>query len=122
MGPSARRLSTQILRFQVLILFGTLLVGLILAVYAARGRIDREYELRALGGARTVAATPEIAAAVAAEDRSGTVQRRAEAIRRSTGGVFVVLSGRRCIGLPDPQTELIGQRVATDPAEILAGR
>lgn len=122
MGPPARRLSTQILRFQVLILVGTLLVGLLLAVIAARGRIDREYELRALGVASTVAATPEIVSAVAAEDRSGPVQRRAEAIRRATGVAFVVIADRRGIRLSHPQTELIGQRVATDPAPILAGR
>jgi two-component system CitB family sensor kinase len=122
MGPSARRLSTQILRFQVLILVGTLVVGLLLAVYAVRGRIDREYELRALGVARTVAATPEIVSAVGAEDRSGTVQRRAEAIRKATGVAFVVIADRRGIRLSHPQTELIGQRVATDPTEILAGR
>jgi two-component system, CitB family, sensor kinase len=121
MGASARRLSTQILRFQVLILVGTLLVGLLLAVYAARGRIDRDYELRALGVARTVAATPEIVDAVAAGDRSGTVQRRAEAIRRATGVAFVVIADRRGIRLSHPQPELVGQRVGTDPTDVLAG-
>ena len=121
MGASARRLSTQILRFQVLILVGTLLVGLLLAVYAARGRIDRDYELRALGVARTVASTPEIVEAVAAGDRSGAVQRRAEAIRRATGVAFVVIADRRGIRLSHPQPELIGQRVGTDPTRILAG-
>src|SRR4051794_12182506 len=122
MGASTRRLSTQILRFQVLILVGTLLVGLLLAVYAARSRIDREYEQRALGVARTVAATPEIVRAVAADDRSGNVQQRAEAIRKATRVAFVVIADRRGIRLSHPQTALIGHRVATDPTEILAGR
>jgi two-component system CitB family sensor kinase len=114
-------LSAQILRFQVLILVGTLAVGLALAVYAARNRLDREYEQRALGIANTVAATPEIVRAVAAEDRSGVVQRRAEAIRRATGSAFVVIADRRGIRLSHPQRRLIGRRVATDPTEVLAG-
>ena len=40
MGPSSRRLSSQILRMQVLILAGTLVVGVLLALYAARDRLD----------------------------------------------------------------------------------
>jgi two-component system CitB family sensor kinase len=80
-----RLLSSQIFVFQALMLAGTLLVGFLLALYGARNRFDEEYQERALGVARSVAATPEIARAVAREDRSGEVQRRAERVRPSTG-------------------------------------
>lgn len=122
MGPSSRRLSSQILRMQVLILAGTLVVGVLLALYAARDRLDREYEMRALGIARTIAATPELVAAAARNDRSGFVQRRAEAIRRATGASNVVLANRRGIRLSHSRPEFIGRPVGTDPTEVLAGR
>jgi two-component system CitB family sensor kinase len=116
-----RRLSTQILGFQALILAGTLLIGALLAVYAARQRLDREYERRALGIAHTVAATPEIAQAIAARDRSGVVQRRAEAIRRRTGVSAVVVTDERGIRYSHANPARIGQRVSTDPSIALAG-
>ena len=73
MRRAARRLSSQILVLQLLILTGTVLVGFALALHDVRGRVDREYEQRALVAARSVAAVPEIAAAVERRDHSGTV-------------------------------------------------
>ena len=121
MERRGRRLSTQILVFQVLILAGTMLIGASLAVYAARQRLDREYERRALGIAQTVAATPEIARAIAARDRSGVVQRRAEAIRRATGVSAVVVTDDRGIRYSHTNPARIGERVSTDPSVALAG-
>jgi two-component system, CitB family, sensor kinase len=116
-----RRLWSQIFAFQVLILAGTALVGVALAFEGAQGRLDREYEQRALAVARTVAAMPEIQRAVAAGDRGGVVQRRAEAVRRSTRTAFVVVTDDRGIRYSHPRPERIGQRVSTDPA-ALTGR
>jgi two-component system, CitB family, sensor kinase len=62
-GLLARSLSGQIFLYQLLILVGTLLVGFALALNAVQGRLDDEYEQRALAVARSVAATPEIARA-----------------------------------------------------------
>jgi two-component system, CitB family, sensor kinase len=121
MERRGRRLSTQILVFQALILAGTLLIGALLAVYAARQRLDREYERRALGIAQTVAGTPEIVQAIAARDRSGVVQRRAEAIRRATGVSAVVVTDDRGIRYSHANPARIGQRVSTDPSIALAG-
>lgn len=117
-----RRLSTQILFFQIVIIAGTLVVGLALAFHHARARVDDEYEQRALGVARSVAATPEVAGAVAAANRSGVVQRRAEAVRRATGMSFVVVTDTRGIRFSHPNRARIGERVSTDPSEALAGR
>ena len=116
-----RRLWGQIFAFQVLILAGTLLVGVLLAHNAAQARLDREYEQRALAVARSVAAMPDIARAVAAGDRSGTVQRLAEGVRRSTHTAFVVVTDDRGIRFSHPRPDRIGRRVSTDPA-ALSGR
>jgi two-component system, CitB family, sensor kinase len=118
---AARRLSSQILVLQLLILTGTLLVGFALALHDIRGRVDREYEQRALVAARSVAAVPEIAAAVAREDRSGVVQRRAEAVRRATGMDFVVVTDADGIRYSHPNPAELGRPVSTDPSEALAG-
>jgi two-component system, CitB family, sensor kinase len=122
MSRVGRRLSSQIFAFQVLILVGTLLVGGVLALAAAQRRLDREYEHRALAVARAVAATPEIARAVAAADRSGVVQRRAEAMRRATRTSFVVVTDDRGIRYSHPRPDRIGRRVSTDPTDALSGR
>jgi two-component system, CitB family, sensor kinase len=118
---AARRLSSQILVLQLLILTGTLIVGFALALHDIRGRVDREYEQRALVAARSVAAVPEIADAVAREDRSGVVQRRAEAVRRATGMDFVVVTDADGIRYSHPNPAQLGRPVSTDPSEALAG-
>jgi two-component system CitB family sensor kinase len=117
----SRRLSGQILAFQLLILVGTLALGFVLALVGTQSRLDDQYEERALLVARSVAATPEIARAVARGDADGSVQRRAEAIRRSTGTTFVVVTDARGIRVSHPDPRRIGQRVSTDPSEALRG-
>lgn len=116
-----RRLSGQILAFQLLILVGTLLIGFVLALAGSRSRLDEQYEARALLVARSVAATPEIGRAVARGDDTGEVQRRAEAIRRATGTTFVVVTDARGIRIAHPDPRRIGQRVSTDPSVALRG-
>ena len=122
MRRATRRLSSQILVLQLLILTGTVLVGFAFALHDVRGRVDREYEQRALVAARAVAAVPEVARAVAGEDRSGVVQRRAEAVRRATRMDFVVVTDARGIRYSHPDPAMIGRRVSTDPSDALAGR
>jgi two-component system CitB family sensor kinase len=116
-----RRLSGQILALQLLTLVGTLLVGFALAVAATQSRLDEQYEARALLVARSVAATPEVARAVARGDDGGAVQRRAEAVRRATGTTFVVVTDDRGIRYAHPDPRRIGQRVSTDPSGALRG-
>jgi two-component system CitB family sensor kinase len=122
MAPSTRRLSTEILRWQVAILVGLLIVSILLALHAARGRLDREYQQRALGIANTIAATPDIVHAVDVEDRSGVVQRRVMAIRNRTGVALIVVGDRRGIRMSHPDPREIGKPVGTDPSAVLAGR
>ena len=121
MRRRSRRLSGQILVFQLLILVGTLGLGFVLALAGTQSRLDDQYEARALLVARSVAATPEIGRAVARGDRTGEVQRRAEAIRRATGTTFVVVTDARGIRVAHPDPRRIGQRVSTDPSVALRG-
>jgi two-component system, CitB family, sensor kinase len=116
-----RGLSTQIFAFQALILVLTLLFGCLLALRASQQRLDHESERRALAVAQSVAASPEVAAAVATGDRSGAVQARAEAVRRTTGTSFVVVTDRQGIRFSHPDPTQIGQHVSTDPGPALRG-
>src|SRR3712207_6369935 len=118
----SRSLSAQILVFQVLIVLATLVIGLALALNHGRARVDDEYEQRALGVARAVAAIPEIRSAVGRGDRSGVVQRRAEELRRATGMDFVVVADARGIRYSHPNPARIGRPLSTDPSDALAGR
>ena len=122
MKRKGRRLSSQIFAFQVGILVVCGLIGALLAVHGVQRRLDGDYEQRALAVARSVAADPDLAAAVAAADRSGTVQRRAEAVRRATRTSFVVVTDRNGIRYAHPVPARIGEHVSTDPSDALAGR
>jgi two-component system, CitB family, sensor kinase len=117
-----RRLSSQIFASQALILVVTLLVGCVLALRAAQQRLDHESERRALAVAQSVAADPEVTRAIAAGDRSGIVQQRAEAVRRATGTSFVVVTDRQGIRFSHPDPSQVGRRVSTDPTAALHGK
>jgi len=85
--------------------------------------LDAQYEQRALGIARSVAADPAYAQDIASAPPSvtGDAQRRAEQVRRRTGALFVVVTDVHGIRYSHPSSELVGQRVSTDPSEALAG-
>ena len=119
-GQRLSKLSSQIFLYQLLILTATLLIGFGLALNAAQGRLDDEYEQRALAVARSVAATPEIARALEQADRSGIVQARAERVRRETGTSFVVVADANGIRYSHPNPANIGRRVSTPP-DALSG-
>ena len=116
------RLSTRIFAFQALILVLTLLLGCLLALRAWRAGLDKDYERRALGVAQSVATDPAIVRAVAAQDRSGIVQTRAEAVRKATGTSFVVVTDRRGIRFSHPDPAQIGRHVSTSAGPVLHGQ
>jgi two-component system CitB family sensor kinase len=117
-----RRLSTQILWLQLAILVITLLVGFGLSLRALRHELDRSFEQQALRVAQSVAADPGIALAIVDRDPDGLIQQRAEAVRRQTGALFVVVTDDRGIRYSHPNPTQIGQRVSTDPAPALSGQ
>lgn len=119
--PSSTRLSTRILRWQLAILVGTLVVGFLLTSALVRSLLITQFEERALAIARSVAVEAGVADAVLHDDPTGMVQERAEAARRSTQALFVVITDDLGIRLSHPDPERIGEEVSTDPSEALSG-
>ncbi|GAA3764729.1 sensor histidine kinase [Microbacterium kribbense] len=115
------RLSASILRTQLVILFLALLVGFGLSLWQSHELLVRQFEERALAIANTVTVQPGIADAVLAHDPDGTVQSRAEAVRRSTGALFVVVTDDNGIRYSHPVPDRLGERVSTDPEPALSG-
>lgn len=119
-----RTLAGRMLATQLLVLTGTLLLGVGLAVRETRERMDEEFQQRTLMVARGVAATPEVAEGVlrGRPAPGGPVNARAERVRRATGVDFVVVTDARGIRFSHPVAARIGRRVSTDPSAALAGR
>jgi two-component system CitB family sensor kinase len=122
MARSSIRLSTNILRTQLAVLFAVLLVTFGLSLWLAHEMLVHQYEQRALAIAQTVAVDPEISDAVIHDDPAGLVQQRAEEVRRASGALFVVVTDDAGIRFSHPTPERIGEHVSTDPSGALAGR
>lgn len=118
---SRGRLSTRILRWQLAILVGTLVVGFLLTSVLVRNMLITQFEERALAIARSVAVEPGLADAVLHDDPSGVIQTQAEAARRNTRALFVVVTDDRGIRFSHPDPDRIGEEVSTDPSEALSG-
>jgi two-component system CitB family sensor kinase len=118
------RFTTQALLLHLGVLVLVLVAGLGLVALLLRGELDRQFELRALAIARSVAADPAIAAAVTSgpPSRTGVVEQAAERVRLRTGALFVVVTDHAGVRYSHPNRELIGGVVSTDPSEALAGR
>src|SRR3954466_7176592 len=122
MPPGGLRFSTQTLLMSLAVLIVVVLSGLsLMALLLHRDLVD-EYEQRALAIARSTAADPVYAQAITRQDPSGAIQKRAEAVRRRTGALFVVVTDVRGIRYSHPNPANVGQRVSTDPSEALSGR
>jgi two-component system CitB family sensor kinase len=129
----SRRLSTRILASQLVILAVTSVIGFVLLAFAQRGALDRSYEQRALAIAGTVAADPEIRAAMAPAGTAGkggtvspatpvgVVQSVAERLRKASGASYVVVIDLRGVRHSHPIPALIGQPV-TEPLVALDGK
>jgi two-component system CitB family sensor kinase len=93
------------------------------AVVVLRRDLTEQFEQRALAIARSVAQLPGLAPAVTTGTPSadGPVQREAEAVRRATGALYVVVTDDRGIRFSHPTSSRIGERVSTSPEEALSG-
>ncbi|MCU1486710.1 MAG: domain S-box protein [Actinomycetia bacterium] len=118
---STVRFSTQVLLLQLGILGLVCAAGFALMALLVRHDLVEQYQERALAIARSVAADPQVAEAIVAEDRSGAVQARAEAVRRRTGARFVVVTDAAGIRYSHPDATLVGHPVAADQAQALDG-
>jgi signal transduction histidine kinase len=81
-----------------------------------------QYKERASAIARSVAADGRYADAVVATARTNAVQDAAEAVRRRTGALFVVVTDARGTRYSNPDAALLGKPVAAGQAQALAGR
>lgn len=93
------------------------------AVVVLRRDLTEQYEQRALAIARSVAQRPGLPQAVtgSAPTSDGPVQREAEAVRRATGALYVVVTDDRGIRFSHPVASRIGERVSTSPEAALSG-
>ena len=119
----------QALVLQIFVITVVVGVGLFLFGWLLERELTTQYGERASGIAHSVAADPAIVAAAMRYDPSsgrhdpdGVVQARAEAVRRSTGVLFVVVTDHDGLRLSHPNPSEVGHRVSTDPSEALAGR
>jgi two-component system CitB family sensor kinase len=98
-------------------------LSLVAATAVFRRNLQHQYEQRALAIARSVAHQPGLAAEVVGDRprRDGPVERQAEAVRRSTGALYVVVTDDRGIRYSHPNRRRIGHVVSTSPAAALAG-
>jgi two-component system, CitB family, sensor kinase len=122
MARRRMRFARQVLLLQVGVVVLVIAVGFALVGWLLRAELYTQFGQRALSVARSVAAQPGLADAVAADDPEHIVQARAEAVRTATGALFVVVTDDRGIRLSHPNPAQIGQRVSTDPSAALAGR
>ena len=109
-------LATQILGLQLTVLVIAVLFGALAGLWLIRSELDRQYQQRALAVAASVAALPEIRAAVLDPNGSRVVQPLAESIRKESRASFVVVTDVNGIRLSHPNPALIGQS-AIDPGE-----
>lgn len=94
------------------------------AVLVLRHDLTSEAERRALAIAQSVAEEPGLAHKVTTgrPRRDGPVEVRAEAVRRRTGALYVVVTDARGVRYSHPNKSRIGKKVSTSPAVALSGR
>lgn len=114
-------LAYQILGFQVAIILVSALIGAAAAVWQASQELDRQYELRSLAIAESVADNTAIQSALLNGDPGASIQQTAESIRHSTGAGYVVVTDARGIRYSHPNPALIGKPVDEDPGVVLQG-
>ncbi|MDE3112561.1 MAG: sensor histidine kinase [Chloroflexota bacterium] len=117
-----RALASQLLLLQIAIVATTVALGTLVSLWLVSQQVDAEYEQRSLAIAHAVASTPDILEAYGTADPARVIQPIAEAIRKSSGASFVVVTDAGGIRYSHPNPAEIGKRVSTDPSEALSGR
>jgi signal transduction histidine kinase len=115
------RFSTQVLLLQLGVLIVVGVAGLGLMTVLLRNNLIGQSEQRALAIARSVASDERYAAAVVTGDPGHEVQPRAEAVRRRTQALFVVVTDERGLRYSHPDPARLGQPVSADQAQALSG-
>jgi two-component system, CitB family, sensor kinase len=121
-GPrlKARPLSSSILVWVLCILVLTVTLGGVLYSRISNESLSREYQLRALGIATTVAQMPEVVAALESGDPQHVLQEVATRVRAQAQPDYVVVSDRNGVRYSHPNPDLIG-RTLEEPVAVLDG-
>ena len=88
-------LAHQILALQVGIVVLAAVAGTAAAAWQAHGELDIQYEQRSLAIAESVASMSDVQYALLNGDPGGSIQVAAEEVRRTTGALYVVVTGAR---------------------------
>jgi two-component system CitB family sensor kinase len=115
-----RRLSTQIVTSQLVILATAALIGFGLFTNAERRHLDGQYQDRALAIAATTASIPLIREALEYGDPGNAIQSTAERIRVASNAAYVVVIDLHGIRHSHPNPKLIGRPVE-EPLIVLDG-
>lgn len=110
----------QMMLLQVGVILALGVLSLVAVAVLLRTSLSRQYEQRALAVARAVAADQDLGDKVAASDQQA-VDAVAEAQRRRTGALFVVVTDAHGIRLAHPNPAEIGKKVSTSPRKALSG-
>jgi two-component system CitB family sensor kinase len=108
------------LLLQVGVLLAVVGLGFALEAWQLDRSLEQRFEQRALDVARAAAAQPGLAEAVRRRDQPD-VQRRALAVQKATGALFVVVTDDGGIRLAHPNPDEIGKPVSTSPDQALRG-
>lgn len=121
-GPrlKARPLASSILVWVVCILVLTVTLGGFLYSRISNESLSREYQLRALGIATTVAQMPEVVAALQSGDPQHVLQGVATRVQAQAQPDYVVVSDRNGVRYSHPNPDLIGKTLE-EPVAVLDG-
>ncbi|HEY8702215.1 MAG TPA: sensor histidine kinase [Arthrobacter sp.] len=103
------------------ILVLTVTMGGILFSLISNQTLERQYQLRALGIAATVAQMPEVAAALATGDPGHSIQTLATRVQTEARPDYVVVTDRNGVRYSHPNPDLIG-RTLEEPVAVLDGQ
>ncbi|WP_205759968.1 sensor histidine kinase [Arthrobacter sp. PAMC25564] len=114
-------MTAQILIWMLSILVLTVTMGGVLFTMISNQSLDRQYQLRALGIAASVAQMPQIGAAMETGDPQHTIERLAAGVIDSAQPAYVVVTDRAGIRYSHPNAALIGQPLE-EPVAVLDGQ
>ena len=116
-----RPLASQILVWVLCILLLTVALGAFLYTQISNQTLQRQYELRALGIASTVAQMPEVAADLQIGDPQHQIAAIARKIQAQAQPAYVVVTDRTGLRYSHPNPALIGERLE-EPVAVLDGQ
>src|SRR5437868_11749017 len=115
-------LASRILAFQLAIILGALVVGVLVTIGIEQIGLDSQYMKRALNLAQVVASMPSVRDSLTDSDPSRTLQPLAEGMRKASGASFIVIAGPDGTRYSHPNPAMIGKPIDEDPAAILKGQ